>query len=121
MTDGIQFEKWLDDHPKDWITRSIYADYLFDVGDVLFSEYQRYVVEKKLAPSLWKIDEFSSRLPWSWWLNGSSEDYDVIEFRFWEMLRNFTNRGSGYTSYDTRDAAERALCTVLHELGIIKG
>lgn len=67
ITDKLSLEKHLDENPKDFTTRLVYADLLEEEGDSDFAKVQRWLIKEKKSP---KHESEVLEPLWSWhWFN----------------------------------------------------
>jgi uncharacterized protein (TIGR02996 family) len=71
--DRKRLESHLDASPGDFLTRAIYADLLEEEGEKKLSDFQRYLIEKKLYPDN-NLKELNwSVSGWKWWSHCGEE------------------------------------------------
>ncbi len=113
------WENLLDENPVDSITRSAYADWLEEQGEIDLSFLQRWLGKYKIRP--YKPGEgATSELDiktWYGWFAPTSHNEKLAP---WAVLPELVSKGlkNLHAFYDTRREAELALLPVLKKLKI---
>ncbi len=131
MISRQEFESALDDHPDDWPTRLVYADWLDENDDHILAFAQRWMARRQKYAYASSANESlpgpPNRHVWDWWTEGDSPSF-LDHAKLPIMVRDFLPRpdeandrwggrwligGCHYREFLTRIDAERALAVAL--------
>ncbi len=94
MTTEDDFQRQLDEHPDDWQTRLVFADWLQERGDRRAEGYRALAVLRRVACAR----VYSDRPGWAYWTASSINPEAVLPTDWWTKGRDEVARRTRGTS-----------------------